>query len=426
MLPLALSLALLAPPSFPAPLAPRSAQEVAHVDLRLPRFVQRLEPVPVELGDGFGAAVALDGDTLVVGAPWRTTPTGETGAAWVFERDALGTWNPVAEILPTSSSRFGFSVAISGDVLAIGSTGSPAGGVEIHERIGGVWTLARTLDGMTSPMGPYWAFGRSLALEGGRLAIGAPQCGSNPFSICEPVDRIVVHERDEGGPGAWGQTAELSGAFPCRRFGRAVDLDGDRLAGGGYTTSCHQFGMVSIQERDPLTGAWGPGQEFHQPYSTNPSRYGFGWGVALSGDLLATWKKFEAFRVGVAIFREDPESGTWAPLREFPGPGENGGDTGLELQGGLLAFGTWEPTHGVVSLHLRNLGGPDAFGLAAQLSAPDPMIDDGFGYSIAIDGTTLAVTSSSDTAYTWMRPGAAYVYDLEPPQTQVHQAPTRR
>ena len=49
------------------------------------------------LNDNFGRAVAIDGDTIVVGAPSNSEAGGEAGAAYVFERSGVA-WPQVAKL----------------------------------------------------------------------------------------------------------------------------------------------------------------------------------------------------------------------------------------------------------------------------------------------------------------------------------------
>jgi len=102
--------------------------------------------------DGFGSSVALSGDTLVVGANGEASAatgidgdqsdntaarggfTG-AGAAYVFTRDAAGVWSQQAYIKASNTDGidgFGFSVALSGDTLAVGALGeaSAATGID--------------------------------------------------------------------------------------------------------------------------------------------------------------------------------------------------------------------------------------------------------------------------------------------------------
>ena len=86
--------------------------------------------------DQFGSAVAISGDTAVVGSPHHNhggCPEGyewcSFGAVFVFERNHGGPdrWGEVAELEPEDVSRndyFGSSVAIDGDVVVVGSGSS--------------------------------------------------------------------------------------------------------------------------------------------------------------------------------------------------------------------------------------------------------------------------------------------------------------
>jgi hypothetical protein len=133
------------------------------------------EHEPVVLGEGipglFGAALAIDGDVLVVGAPLDASDatgvdgdrsdTSEpgAGAAYVYERRAVG-WVLAAYLKPflrIGASRFGTSVAVRGDTIAIGAPYAAGPGAEPHvgaafvfRRIGGDWSPLRRLEAPTS------------------------------------------------------------------------------------------------------------------------------------------------------------------------------------------------------------------------------------------------------------------------------------
>ncbi|MCB1643516.1 MAG: FG-GAP repeat protein, partial [Xanthomonadales bacterium] len=74
-------------------------------------------------GIGFGAAVSLDQDTALIGAP---NGGNGGGAAYVFSRTG-NDWSQVAELLPPGGGenldQFGASVALSGDTVVVGASG---------------------------------------------------------------------------------------------------------------------------------------------------------------------------------------------------------------------------------------------------------------------------------------------------------------
>jgi hypothetical protein len=138
----------------------------------------QVKPADSAAGDAFGAAVAADGLTMVVGAP-GCDHGGHTdvGAAYVFTRAANGIdWNQTAKIPcpdPVDGAAFGASVDIEGTRIAIGS---PARGtVHVYEKVGqfGVWTLDRTLSDAT-PEGGEAGMGSTVNLYGDTILAGEP------------------------------------------------------------------------------------------------------------------------------------------------------------------------------------------------------------------------------------------------------------
>lgn len=100
--------------------------------------------------DKLGQSVALDGDTLLVGA-WAAAD--DHGAGYVY-REAQGTWSQEAQLLApdgTSGSYLGWSVALEGDTAVVGreydgTLGLWAhGSVEVFTRVGTTWTHAQKL-----------------------------------------------------------------------------------------------------------------------------------------------------------------------------------------------------------------------------------------------------------------------------------------
>ena len=132
-------------------------------------------------GGNFGHSIALDGDTLVVGAEWRDIPgCFGSGGASIFTRTD-GEWTIEQDLTagdPESDDQFGSAVAVEGDTVAVGacsadsSTNEDGGAVYIFTRVGDGWDEQQKI--VPCDDGQEQRFGWSVALSGDRLVVGAP------------------------------------------------------------------------------------------------------------------------------------------------------------------------------------------------------------------------------------------------------------
>lgn len=77
-------------------------------------------------GDAFGFAVDIEGDIAIVGAAEDSEQDTQSGAVYIFERDASGAWIEMAKLFandPGPCEHFGSSVALDGNTLVIGQRG---------------------------------------------------------------------------------------------------------------------------------------------------------------------------------------------------------------------------------------------------------------------------------------------------------------
>ena len=182
-------------------------------------------------GAFFGWAVAISGDTLVVGA-WGDDDIGsDSGSAYVFGRNKGGadTWRQVAKIVASDGVNgdfFGYSVSISGDTVVVGAygdddNGSISGSAYVFDRDEGgadIWGQMAKItasDGVT-----YALFGKSVSISGDTVAAGADEEDGNGSAY--------VFGRDEGGADIWGQMAKMtaSGGAGSDLFGYSVSISG--------------------------------------------------------------------------------------------------------------------------------------------------------------------------------------------------------
>src|SRR5215204_5181355 len=84
---------------------------------------QKITSTPRGVGAQFGNAVAINGNTMVVGARFDSTTASQAGAAFVYVLSG-STWTQQAVLLAPDGAlgdKFGYSVAISEDTIVVGS-----------------------------------------------------------------------------------------------------------------------------------------------------------------------------------------------------------------------------------------------------------------------------------------------------------------
>lgn len=260
-------------------------------------LLKKLTASDSRLGDGFGYAVAIDGDVIIVGAAHSSSVTWAGGVAYVYVRDRGGAdnWGEAARIVPgdlPEAAYFGFSVSLHGDLAVIGSLYDIGPG----NRCGAAYVFARDLGGPEA-----WGEVKKLT------AFDAEDQDQFGCSVCVSGDLIIVgadwkHEsgvergaayifgRDQGGPDNWGLIKKLSAGDAAYgdAFGISVSISGTHALVGapGADGSVTDLGAVYVFSRD-LGGAnaWGEAGKV-MPYDANESS-GFGNSTALDGDLFA-------------------------------------------------------------------------------------------------------------------------------------------
>lgn len=216
--------------------------------------------------DLFGGAVAVHGDTIVVGAVGESSSssgvdgdqsddsTSASGAAYVFTRQ-LGVWHQDAYLKasnPDSQDWFGSSVGVFGSDVAVGAfgeasgaqgvggnqlnnTASRSGAVYIYSASSGVWSQDAYIKASNAD-GEDW-FGYSLAIKSDRLVVGAQyEAGGSLHVNGDQLDNSAsnrgaayVFSRDSAG---WQQDAYLKPSLPARYFGLSLDISGGSIVVG--------------------------------------------------------------------------------------------------------------------------------------------------------------------------------------------------
>ncbi len=205
--------------------------------------VSKLTASDTAAGGEFGNSVALSGDTALVGAYEDSAAGYSAGSAYIFERDqgGAGNWGQVKKLIASDIDnwdRFGSAVALSGDTALIGSKGDDhhghdSGSAYIFERNqGGANNWGETAKIMASDDNGQDGFSSSVALSGDTALLGSPgndDDGGDSGSV-------YFFERNQGGVGAWGEVTKLTASDGAAgdRFGASVALSENTALVGAF------------------------------------------------------------------------------------------------------------------------------------------------------------------------------------------------
>jgi hypothetical protein len=314
----------------------------------------KLQPTEGAGNGQFGTSVAVaetNGDVAIVGAPEESSGA---GAAWIFTRDANGTWKETADLPATGASTqppvlFGEGVAIddAGDVAVVGAPGDSlgAGAAFVYRLVSGTWTFDKKLTAS-----------------------------------------------DESG------AAELGWSVALSDDGNTV------LAGGPH--DANEAGAVWAFTYNPLNASWSPGSKFTARDATSPAR--FGWSIAATGN---------GFNMTVVIGGPEDDhaanngnagsawvyndSDGWVPEGPALGPTNETGDglfgwsVSISDDAKMVLIGAPDDNAGAGAVWAYNFVAGVGWQQGARLLPNDASGTPEFGWSVALQGNS---TSNSGSA----------------------------
>ncbi|NOQ78230.1 MAG: hypothetical protein GQ546_02395 [Gammaproteobacteria bacterium] len=237
----------------------------------------------------FGSSVAIDENTIVIGA-WDEDTNGSQsgtahGAVYIYESYTQGTGKPIKLSHDIANTWFGKSVAISNNRIIVGSpwghTSAGEAGVNgdqnhgvayVYSKNTGLWTLEQQI---ISPQADTW-FGQSVSISGNYLVIGS-QAGS-----IEGAAYAYYYDN-----GNWEENGAffLDGREGVNLANKVLVSDSflfvtaylDNHSSNGITT-----GSVSVYKRNAGDTSWGFTQKIEP--SELQSNLVFGSDISISND----------------------------------------------------------------------------------------------------------------------------------------------
>ena len=409
---------------------------IAGYEYLLQAEVTKLTALDAAADYRFGRSVAVDGDTLVVGAHGDDN---DSGAAYVLIRES-GAWRQVAKLTAldrAASGWFGSSVSIHGDTVVVGADGDNDNGVDsgaayvFTKPANGGWVDSTETAKLTAFDGAaYDWFGSSVSIDGDTVVVGA--FGDDDNGSISGAAYVFT----KPGSGGWvdsTETAKLT-AFDgagSDRFGSSVVVDGDTVIvgaqqdddNGSDSGSAYVFvkpasgGWVDATETAKLTASDGAVEDY------------FGWSVALDEDTVvvgarsSTSEFFGNAGPGSAYVFSKPASAGWVDATETAKLTASDGEAtdqfghSVTVDGATVVIGArQDDDNGADSGSVYVFSKPASGGWVdatetVKLTASDGASDDHFGYSVAADGDTLVVGARQDDDG-GSDSGSAYVYSL--------------
>lgn len=363
-------------------------------------------------GDRLGASVAISGDVAVVGARFDSENGTNSGSAYVYRfNEGTQVWEEEVKLTAPDGQGgdfFGFSVAVSADVVVIGALGDDdagpqSGSAYVFRYNGSQWLMDQKLnepDANTDPLQGD-AFGYSVAIDGNVIVVGAREIYS-----------AYVYRYDGTN---WNGEAEL---LPwdgnAAWFGLSVAVSDDVVVVGGIN-DFHGTGSGAAYVFRHIGSMWTQSQVLRAPDGGTLDF--FGTSVAVSGNIAVIGAPMEdelGTNSGSAyVYRYG--GGAWSfrqKLLASDGSIEDRLGHSVAIDGDVVVVGRDEQ-------HLNQSGAANVFRFdgtwwneESQLLPQDGEPEDKFGYSVGVSGNVIGVGAWGDDD-NGANAGAAYVFPAD-------------
>ncbi len=378
---------------------------------------QKLEPPPTGLGAArLGQDVALHGNWLLA------SQDGGPGMVQAFERDGTGTWQLRQTLTgsnPVAGMAFGYSIAIDGDSAVIGARAAlhcstcPGRAYVFDRDASGTWNEVQMVTASDGHIGD--AFGSDVDIADDRMIVAAGDHEYNGMT----TGSAYVFEKDANG--AWNEVAKLlsSEIDGGDRFGASVAIEGDwAFAGadgddgpGGFT------GAMYVFQRDPA-GTWNEVQKITELPSDASPNINFGAASAVHDGILAVGAPNDDQGAGIVYTYAPDAAGTWASIGSLilSGPEKDRLGTSVAIDSDYMVAGAiTDRTNGLLAgaVYVAPLNSPPV-----AVIAPAPVAEcfQGAG-DVLLDGTGSYDPDGDPITFLWSGSGVTFDDPASPTPT---------
>ncbi len=369
--------------------------------------------------DYFGFSVAIQGDTVLVGAPQSDDPVAglDVGSVHVYRRTEQG-WQAQSKLTASdglAGDTLGGYVALHGDTAVAGAIrhdarGENTGAAYVFRRSKSNWTQEAKLTAADGFAGD--AFGQSIAVSDDLIVVGAPHDDDHGTSS----GSVYVFKRVSGD---WVQQLKLTAPDGAEGdvFGISIALDADTLLVGA---DLHDEGAKDAGAAYVFTRV---GQAWHYQAKLTASDAGetdiFAVRVALSGNTaLISARRDDDEVMGQdagSAYVFERQGNKWLQQTKLTAPDGAADDRfgrGVVMAGNTALISAMHQddqgdNSGSVYIYARNAG---SWQLESQLTAKDGAPGDLFGWNVAMSGQTMLIGAPRHDQQ-GNESGAAYVIE---------------
>jgi hypothetical protein len=364
----------------------------------------KLFPADSQTSDHFGHSVAIseDGTTAIIGAPQHEIGgISDRGAAYVFIKSG-GTWVQQQKLVASDGGRgdkFGWSVAISGDTVIVGTTFRKA---YVFTRNGTVWSQQAKF---TGDIDATDSFGQSVAISGNSAVVG----DSHPTW----TDPGATYWYSRGGD-QWVAGVRLGGSQEYMKYGFSTAFRGTKAivgspyyqVGSSYVGAAHLYSITDqIYPMGIFTADDGADSDC------------FGNSVGINGDTFVVGAPYKGSDNGaVYVFTLDITSYAHvATLTAWDGGSGDYFGASVGITSDKIVVGAYHQDGIRGAVYVFTGSGP-SWTQDTKLTASDSAESDHFGYSVAVSVDTVMVgTPRLEQG----KIGVVYVYEEDQPYVPI-------
>jgi hypothetical protein len=371
----------------------------------------------------FGWSVAISGDTVVVGTHGDAVGP-DQGSAFVFVRSG-GIWIEQQKLSASDAAAgdlFGYSVAISGETIVVGTpfddgaAGLDQGSAYVFVRSGDVWSEQQKLE--ASDAAAHDLFGDAVAISRETVVVGAP---TDDDAAGENQGSAYYFVRS-GGVWSEQQKLEASDAAPDDAFGVSVAISGETVVVGAQgDDGAAGFDQGSAYVFVRSGGVWSEQQKLEA--SDAAALDSFGWSVAISGETIVVGAPFDDGAAGEnqgSAYVFVRSGGVWSEQQKLEASdaayynvvGLSVAISGETLMVGAVESGSQGTFQGSAYVFVRT---DRVWSEQQRLKPSDAEEGAVFGHSVAISAETVVVGAPGNSG--------AYVFVADTPPTISLNAP---